>query len=172
MAINQSTLLYKSSNYRQSIDESAILSKAATKKKTAFLCHSHNDLQLVKGLIVLFKEAGVELYIDWQDTSMPNSPNATTAKKIQLKIRESDLFIFLATENSKNSRWCPWEIGFADSSAKKIYIIPTHDTNNYYGNEYLELYPRIDEGSSETKSGLALFKPGNDKGSWLSTSIL
>lgn len=46
---------------------------------------------------------------------MPERPNKETAQRIQGKIREIDYFLFLATENSGASRWCPWEIGYADS---------------------------------------------------------
>ena len=81
--------------------------KLAADRKKAFLCHSHKDADLVKGLIVILAEAGIDLYVDWQDSSMPVSPNAETARKIQQRICDAELFIFLATGNSKASRWCP-----------------------------------------------------------------
>jgi hypothetical protein len=126
----------------------------------------------VDGLLALFEENGIDLYIDWKDHEMPESPNATTAKRIQDKIKSNDLFLFLATANSKASRWCPWEIGYGDSSKKRIYIIPTSDSYNTYGNEYLELYPRIDQGSFETRRGLAIFEPSKDNGQWATAATL
>ena len=83
-----------------------------------------------------------------------------------------DWFLFLATSNSIQSRWCPWEIGFADSvkSYEKILIIPTEDDyGNWYGNEYLQLYKKVDEGSNKTtgKSGYAVFEAGSDSGTWM-----
>lgn len=168
MAINQSTLLYKAANFTKVVNESYNFSK----QKTAFLCHSHKDGELVKGLLVIFKEAGLDLYVDWRDHSMPETPNGDTARKIQEKIKTSDVFLFLATANSKASRWCPWEIGFADSSQKGIYIIPTADGYGTYGNEYLQLYPKIDQGNSVDRTGYAIFQPGAEKGSWVSSSEL
>ncbi len=47
----------------------------ANNKQTAFLCHSHKDEELAKGLQVMLAENGLELYIDWQDDEMPEQPN-------------------------------------------------------------------------------------------------
>ena len=151
MAINQIELRSKALKYASRTDN-AEFSAPYQKKKTAFLCHSHLDEQMVKGLVVLFQEAEIDLYIDWQDAAMPEKPNNITAKKIQRKIIEQDIFLFLATENAKQSRWCPWEIGYADAKTKKIYVIPTSDGKNTYGNEYLELYASIDTN---------IYYPGN-----------
>lgn len=172
MAIDQSELIRKAASYQEVLHENLQKSASLGKIKSAFLCHSHKDQTLVKGLIALFKEAGIDLYIDWEDHSMPDTPNAETAKKIQEAITARDLFLFLATANAKASRWCPWEIGYADSSRRRIFIVPTSDGTGTYGNEYLQLYPKIDIGRNETRSGLALFNAGMDKGEWLTTESL
>ena len=172
MPLRQSDLIKKSADYRMVINEGFQKTASLGKTKSAFLCHSHKDETLVKGLIALFQEKGIDLYIDWKDHSMPEAPNAETAKKIQEAIRARDLFLFLATANSKASRWCPWEIGYADSSRRRIFIVPTTDGAGTYGNEYLQLYAKIDDGTSESRSGLAIFNAGSTKGEWLSTDSL
>lgn len=172
MALSQSVLTQKAAAYRETLYESMRKSASPGVAKSAFLCHSHRDATLVKGLIAFFQEAGIDLYIDWKDHSMPETPNAETAKKIQDAIRARDLFLFLATANSKASRWCPWEIGYADSSRRKIFIVPTSDGAGTYGNEYLQLYSKIDIGTHEARSGLAVFGAGMTKGAWLSTESL
>ncbi len=172
MAISQSLLTAKSVSYRETIHESMLKSASAGRVRSAFLCHSHRDETIVKGLIALFQENGVDLYIDWKDHTMPETPNAETARKIQDAINGRELFLFLATANSKASRWCPWEIGYADSSKRRVYIIPTVDNSGTYGNEYLELYPKIDEGSRGTQKGLAKFGAGRREGEWLSATNL
>lgn len=142
-------------------------------KKTAFLCHSHKDQELAKGLQVLLNESGWDLYIDWEDNEMPSSPNMETARKIKLKIESTDWFLFLATNNSTTSRWCPWEIGYADSTKgyEKMLIIPTEDdSGNWFGNEYLHLYQRIDEGIDKqtgSSGGYAAFGPSSSSGTWV-----
>ena len=132
-------------------------------RHTAFLCHSHADATYIKGLLQLLQEAGLDLYVDWEDTSMPPTPNKETAVKIQRRIVELDLFLFLATPSSMESRWCPWEIGYADGRkpTDKIVVIQTVDSSGRsVGNEYLQLYQRIDAGPTL----LELFQPGSATG--------
>jgi len=170
MAINQSILAHKSAAYQDVLHESMRKSASVGTAKSAFLCHSHKDETLVKGLIALFQEMGIDVYIDWKDHSMPETPNAKTAQRIQDAIKARALFLFLATANAKASRWCPWEIGYADSSMRKIFIIPTADGAGTYGNEYLQLYARIDLGKHEARSRLAVFNAGMTEGEWLSAA--
>lgn len=173
MAISQSSLSSKSYSY-DSRQDSIQFSESFTKKRSAFLCHSHNDQQLVKGLIVILKESGVDLYVDWMDESMPEKPNKITDQKIQTRIKQADIFIFLATSNSKASRWCPWEIGYADGVNKSIFIVPTSDGYNTYGNEYLDLYAYIDSGTFKLtgKPGYFVTKPGETSGYGVSNETL
>lgn len=170
MAISQEDLNNKASSYTDAKHEYKRKCTELYQTKAAFLSHSHKDQTLVKGLIVMFQEQGIELYIDWQDTTMPEKPNVETANKIQKQIIAHEVFLFLATENSTASRWCPWEIGYADSCKRRIYIIPTKTYLHTYGNEYLDLYSKIDMGSDDNKSGLGLFKAGRNEGEWLSVN--
>ena len=138
--------------------------------QTAFLSHSHLDHELAIGLQNLLVEEGWSVYIDWQDHSLPSSPNGHTAAFIRLKIKVLDWFLFLVTENSKNSKWCPWELGFADGvkDNSRVLVIPTSDAyGKTHGNEYLEIYRRLDVGSSPSRSGYAVFKPSATNGVWI-----
>nr|WP_087574452.1 toll/interleukin-1 receptor domain-containing protein [Sphingomonas sp. CDS-1] len=131
-------------------------------QKRGFLCHSHKDREMALGLQQWLKEQGMDLYIDWQDASMPESPDATTAARIRSVIRSADVFLFLATSDSMVSRWCPWELGFADGVKRheQIAIISTRDsTGRYFGNEYLQLYRKIDQ--STPAGGLYWYSNGS-----------
>ena len=92
---------------------------------------------------------------------------------IKSRIVDTNWFLFLATQNSTSSRWCPWEIGYADSAKQheKIIIVPTEDDNGrFYGNEYLQLYRKLTDASNTSinKSGYAVFSPGATQGgSWV-----
>jgi hypothetical protein len=132
---------------------------------TAFLCHSHKDSNLALGLQQKLQEQGLNLYIDWQDESMPEQPNRETADRLRRRIVDCTWFLFLATANSMASRWCPWEIGYADGkkTAGKIVLVPTYDGITTHGNEYLQLYPQIDL----SKSGqLAKYEPNATQGTF------
>lgn len=131
---------------------------------TAFLCHSHNDADLVKGLLNLFHDEGWRIYVDWNDAAMPETPTHQTAKRIQQKIKLFDYFLFLATPNSLSSRWCPWEIGYADGvkPTTNILVIPTEDrSGTWYGSEYLQLYSKITIADGNV---LGVFEPNQTNG--------
>ena len=105
-------------------------------------------MHLVKGVQKFLNDQGWHVYVDWQDQSMPPQPSRETALKIQRRIKELNWFLFLATENSMASRWCPWELGFADGAKPydSILVIPTRDlSGRSHGNEYIQLYRRVDE---------------------------
>ncbi|MDO4856615.1 MAG: toll/interleukin-1 receptor domain-containing protein [Thermoguttaceae bacterium] len=126
-----------------------------------FLCHSHKDKELVEGLFKDFKRLGIFLYVDWLDPLLPSTPDQKTAEAIQRNIKEAKRFFFLATEHSKASVWCPWEIGYADALGKEIVIIPTYNdiSDACFGNEYLHLYPHIDIVSKNSKVSYIMIGP-------------
>ncbi|MCA6218559.1 toll/interleukin-1 receptor domain-containing protein [Ideonella sp. B7] len=144
MALAQSEL--QRAAQRQPLRKSQVYSG---RQRMAFLCHSHVDKELAEGLQVWLAEQGVDLYIDWKDSTMPETPDRETAQRIQRRIVDSDWFLFLATANSKASRWCSWELGYADGKKNlhQIAIVPTADGRGTYGNEYLQLYRRLDSNS-------------------------
>lgn len=118
---------------------------------TVFLSHSHHDKKLVEGTVARIEENGWKVYVDWNDTSMPRETNKVTAANIKRTIRDARYFLFLATKNSMESVWCPWEIGFADGVLRneQILIIQTEDDGGrFHGNEYLQLYRSVDSDPS------------------------
>ena len=130
---------------------------------TAFLCHSHKDRDLAEKIQTYLQSKGWSVYIDWKDSSMPEIPDRETANKIQSRIKDCDWFLFLATSNSMSSKWCPWELGFSDGEKGKdcIIIIPTSDSSGTaYGNEYMQLYRRIDY-TLGSGSGVKRIEAGN-----------
>lgn len=159
--IDQSSILAYSSRAEVRKSERIVEEARQAGKQTAFLSHSHKDSTLAKGLQGFLQSKGWLVYIDWEDMSMPLKPNRETAQKIKDKIKRFDWFFYLATANSASSRWCPWEIGYADGvkDIDKIVIIPTRDSaGRNHGNEYLDLYRNVDVAQS---GGYGLFYPNN-----------
>lgn len=164
MPINQTELQgFAGTAPGQSGSYAAVVGAKNAGKQTAFLSHSHKDATLAKGVQGFLQAMGWEVYIDWEDTAMPEKPNRETADRIQGKIRELDWLIFLATQNSTASRWCPWEIGYADGVKPRnaIVVLPTADRNRSYGSEYLELYRWV---SPADGGGYGLFPPATSSG--------
>lgn len=140
----------KALSHRQSFEN--ILNEARnynsrTAEVSIFLSHSHYDMRIVKIARAFFESFGVRIYVDWTDESMPKTTCGETAAKIKDKIQQNQFFIFLATDIALFSKWCNWEVGYADNwkySPDKMAIIPISDNRDQWkGSEYLQLYPEI-----------------------------
>ena len=146
------------------LSDSRMFSKASA-ITSVFLSHSHYDKMLVKYAKVFFENLGIHIYVDWADKTMPETPNNITANKIKTQITyTNDKFILLATNNAVESKWCNWEVGIGDSfklRKKKIAILPLADNRGVWnGNEYLQIYPRIEKSSIASNDFVVKYPDG------------
>lgn len=114
---------------------------------SVFLSHKHTDIVFVERIKNLFENLHHSVYVDWQDPDMHHATNADTANNIKDKIQKCKKFVFVATNEAIDSKWCNWEIGFADAKkfVSQMAIFPVKDINrSWLGSEYLQLYPRIE----------------------------
>jgi hypothetical protein len=139
---------------------------AYSTKPTVFLSHKHDDLEDVRGVIGELESLGVKVYVDSMDNKMPNETNGDTAKRIKEVIKYCNKFILLATDKAIESYWCNWELGIGDVHKFKqhIAILPMKEKNTYdytyKGNEYLQIYPRIEHREAFTNFWGHNFKTG------------
>lgn len=112
---------------------------------TLFLSHSHKDRDLITPTIAFLRSHGVKIYVDWMDEGMPDVVSGDTAKKLKERILQQKKFLVLVTENSKDSRWVPWELGYADPTKGMDHIasFPVIESDDFAQNEYLKIYPKI-----------------------------
>lgn len=166
-------------NYRNktktfSADNIVSLNESYSRDKTRpmiFLSHKHDELSVLQDVIAFLKEEGVDVYVDWMDSSMPAYTNAETARKLKEKIKTSDKFILVATQDAINSKWCNWELGLGDAAKyiKNIALFPINKNNRgFVGSEYLGIYPYI-----EYEDGNHNYNNGNfiPKGYYIKTPI-
>jgi hypothetical protein len=123
-----------------------------------FLSHKHDEQDILQDVVAFLKEEGVDVYVDWMDSSMPAYTNAETAHSLKQKIKIADKFILVATPNAINSKWCNWELGLGDAAKYKehIALLPIDKTyETFKGAEYLAIYPYIDyeDGSNKYTDG-------------------
>lgn len=127
------------------------------KKTSVFLSHGHKDIIYVYCIAQYLKNKhNVNVYIDSFDFSMPPLTNIETAQRLKDKIRKSDRFIFVGTENSFKSKWCNWELGLGDIKNSlghlAFFVLNNMDPKrgNFNDNEYVGLYPFVfDEGKNQ-----------------------
>jgi hypothetical protein len=137
--------------------ETARVRKAAASRSLAgatFLSHSSKDEELVVGAIRVLENHGGRVYVDEIDPEMPPYTSEETAALLKTRIRDTSRFVLLASKNSKESKWVPWELGIADGvkTLSQIALFPAADSsfeNAWASWEYLGLYRRIVWGMLE-----------------------
>lgn len=114
-----------------------------------FLSHSYLDKELVYALVRLFNKAQYSVYVDWMfDTELDRSSvNKRTSEVLRARMDSSKGLAYVATNNTAQSKWCPWELGYEDGKTKgRCAILPILDygSTSFKGQEYLGLYPYIE----------------------------
>lgn len=140
--------------------------------KTVFMSHKHDEFIYLKGAIQLLKQNGARIYVDWMDESLPKSPNRETAIEIKKRISDCQKFILLATEGTITSKWCNWELGIGDVKKypDNIALLPVQkDGSSWPGNEYLNIYPVIEESDIDENIYVVTYPQGKKEPlrSWL-----
>lgn len=128
-----------------------------------FLSHSLRDAELILGIKAIFEDAGYKVYVDWIDDPQLDRSSVTkdTAAKLKERMNTSKSLFYVTTENSTNSKWMPWECGYFDGLKEKVAIVPIKKTysDDFYGQEYLGLYPHCTkEKSSALNNGIWIYK--------------
>lgn len=143
------------------------LVKKKQKKYDVFLSHSYMDQVQVLSLIDLFNEAEYSVYVDWIEDDALDRNNVTlnTANTLKKRMNASLGLAYVSTENSTESKWCPWELGYFDGKNKsKCCILPIMEPGVYDGQEYLGLYPylRYDIVDNDTKKDFWVYNVRNN----------
>lgn len=111
---------------------------------SVFLSHSSKDKPSLKGVIAFLKSFGADVYIDLNDITLPAKPSTETAQKLKVQMKKCSKVIVLVSENSRNSKWIPWEVGLADmdKTPKKIALLPKteYEEAEWPKQEYMGLY--------------------------------
>ncbi len=130
-----------------------------------FLSHSYNDRIIIPALKAELEAFGYRVYVDWIDDKLLSRDNVSkdTAKILQKRMKQSKCLIYATSENSSNSRWMPWELGYFDGiKDKMVGILPIkkHGNNfrdDFKGEEYLGLYYYIDKSILKNQNKTLLF---------------
>lgn len=144
-----------------------------------FLSHSYSDKDDIERIAQNFVSYGLSVYIDWKEDAQlqRNDINPTTAQTLKDRMEQCNNLVFVTTENYPKSKWMPWELGYFDGLKGKVAILPVvhNPTNTYKGQEYLGLYPFIDERPFQEKNQNALWVWKDEKtycllGKWVNGS--
>lgn len=112
-----------------------------------FLSHAFDDRELILGVALVLEDLGHAVYLDWRDdpTLDRRTVNAATAETLRARMKQSRCLLYATSENSSNSKWMPWELGYKDGESSRCAILPIQATvqRDFKGQEYLGIYPYI-----------------------------
>ena len=135
---------------KAAIEEASVAS--GNQRFDVFLSHSVTDRQLVRGTIELLRKRQLTVYVDWvSDADLErNGEEVQAAAMVKARMRMCDSLLYLHSEHSRSSRWCPWELGYFDAlkhPEERVFVFPiTPDGENYEGQSYLRLYEALEIG--------------------------
>ena len=142
----------KSMNRLSAISQGVIVTKADSlnREYDIFLSHCYSDAQNLSSefddVVSLFQSLGLSVYIDWKndDNLREDAITADNADTLRKRLKNSRCLLYLTSENSPDSKWMPWELGYMDGLSKKVCVFPLLISNEtFMGQEYLGLYPQI-----------------------------
>ncbi len=141
-------VIAKSMNSGAVLEEAAALAPS-NKTFDVFLCHSIRDAEIVMGAKRILETQNLDVYVDWiVDPQMDRSAvTAKTAEILRGRMKNSKSLIYLFSNNSKRSRWMPWELGYFDAYNGTVGILPIAPDSgslDFTQEEYLDLYPKVE----------------------------
>jgi hypothetical protein len=108
-----------------------------------FLSHSSSDRENVIHLYKNLNNQNFHVYIDWVNDKYAlkrNLLNKNTANVIIQRLIKSKVLIYFHSEDSLNSQWTPWEIGYFYGLGKQIFI---YNPNNLELPSFLQIYSTL-----------------------------
>jgi len=158
------TKQFSSHATRDSICKSALIESSENfsglETYDIFLSHSFLDKELILGLKLLLEKYNFSVYVDWTEDPQLDRKNVTrkNVEIIKERMKTSTSLLYVVTDNSANSKWMPWELGFMDGYTGKVAILPvTNDNEGFKEHEYLNIYPYIDEAGFSKIPGQTLW---------------
>jgi hypothetical protein len=126
---------------------------ATTKTYDIFLSHSSDDAREVGGLKLNLEDFGYSVYVDWIEDPQLDRSNVTrsNAETLRKRMNQCKSLLYAFSENARTSTWMPWELGYFDGIKGKVAVLPVVEggRNSFKGNEFVELYPYVDEAQMD-----------------------
>ena len=75
-------------------------------------------------LVDLFVNAGYAVYVDWiEDEELDRSEvMPKMAQLLKKRMNSSQGLAYVASSNTAQSKWCPWELGYFDGKKEVLHI--------------------------------------------------
>lgn len=126
-----------------------------------FLSYRSADVDVVLGIYLDLIGLGYKVYLDRIMDPQLDRERVTkdTADVLRHRLTQSKVLFYASTENAGESKWMPWELGFADGYRCKAAIVPITESSEFVGTEFLSIYPKVERDQSSKHGGLWIYEP-------------
>lgn len=125
-----------------------------------FLSHSHEDVEVIAGVVTLLEREGLKVYVYWAEDAQPDRVTTETAARLRSRMTHCEALIYASSKASPTSKWMPWELGYFDGYRPgHVAILPlvASAAASFPGQEYLALYPYVEQISwTDGRRGLGV----------------
>lgn len=145
LAFAETSLSSRSETTNKALEKFAASYKSEN-RYDIFLSHKFSDAKLIIGLTELLKSFNYSVFVDWMvQPSDRSQVSKNTANWLRKTMKQCKCLLYAHSENSSESRWMPWELGYSDAIHGRVAVIPIQENNQqvFSGQEYLGLYPYI-----------------------------
>lgn len=100
-----------------------------------FISHKYEDLAAAKEIASYITDSGIDIYLDDKDSGLLAAVKANDSKKIvdciENALASSTHILVLVTENTRNSWWVPYEVGYAKNGGTQIASLLLKNVNEF-----------------------------------------
>lgn len=114
--------------------------------KCVFISHQKRDSMAAKMVADYLIDAGVNVYFDEYDDTLDLTNPSSVVAGIKDGLNHSSHLLVLLSQNALQSKWIPWEVGYAYDT-KTIISLTLKEISNYELPEYLQI-TRIIRGTN------------------------
>jgi hypothetical protein len=104
-------------------------------KSCVFISHKYEDLRAAKEIAACIMDAGIDIYLDDNDnglqSAVKNNNSYRIVECIENALMASTHILVLVTENTRESWWVPYEVGYAKKGTKEIASILMKDVDEF-----------------------------------------
>lgn len=112
-------------------------------KYDIFLSYSFNDLEYASVIAQLLISHGFTVYFEKKPSV--SIVSRATVERIAKMMDSCRSLLYIHTQSSTVSKWCPWELGYMSGKTNfRCATIPIVDNEKtYIHQEYLKIYPYV-----------------------------
>lgn len=114
--------------------------------KCVFISHQKRDSSAAKMIADYLIAAGVNVYFDEYDNTLDLTNPTSVVAGIKDGLNHSSHLLVLLSQSALQSKWIPWEVGYAYDT-KKIISLTLKEISSYELPEYLQI-TRIIRGTN------------------------